>query len=67
MEGRESAIFGLELITKKTLSPQEVDILKLFACENADEAAFQIDSFCPPLCGAKGSLQLSMDGMGGNG
>lgn len=53
MEDRESAIFGLELISKKTLSPQEVDILKLFACENADEAAFQIDSFCPPLAEQK--------------
>ncbi|KAK6452848.1 hypothetical protein FP744_10009099 [Trichoderma asperellum] len=53
MEDRESALFGLELITRKTLSPQEVDILKLFACENADEAAFQIDSFCPPLAEQK--------------
>lgn len=49
MEGRERALFGLELIAKKDLSPQEVDILKLFVCENADEAAFQIDYFCPPL------------------
>ncbi|KAI0836995.1 hypothetical protein F5Y06DRAFT_98480 [Hypoxylon sp. FL0890] len=45
----KTALFNLEVIKKKTLSPRQSDILNAFACEDTANAACQIDFYCPAL------------------
>ncbi|OTA92448.1 hypothetical protein M434DRAFT_324875 [Hypoxylon sp. CO27-5] len=49
MAEHKNPLFNLQLIRKRTLSPQKSDILNAFACEDAENAASQIDYYCPPL------------------
>ncbi|OTA66132.1 hypothetical protein K449DRAFT_431607 [Hypoxylon sp. EC38] len=49
MAEHKNILFNLTLIKKRTLSPQKSDILNAFACEDTENAAFQIDYYCPPL------------------
>ncbi|KAH6647467.1 hypothetical protein BKA67DRAFT_649215 [Truncatella angustata] len=49
MSEHKNALLYLNLIKKKTLTSQEIDIVDALACENVNEAALRIDSCCPPL------------------
>lgn len=52
----ENSLFDLELIKKRNLSEQDIEIVNAFSWgiqlatpEAAAEAAFQLDCLCPPL------------------
>lgn len=49
MENRQATLFSLQEIAKRDLSTLQADILRVLSLGNADEAALQLDFFCPPL------------------
>lgn len=53
MAERENDLLHVELIKRKTLTPQEASILDAFACHNASTAVARIDSNFPTLADVK--------------
>ncbi|KAI1389652.1 uncharacterized protein F4822DRAFT_399111 [Hypoxylon trugodes] len=53
MAGFDNILFQLKLIKERDSTSQDSDILNVFAYANPDEAAWQLDWWCPTLTEAK--------------